>query len=170
MSHAKNKIEWCLKKAERELKEKNIHRGLIKTSPNYKFAEMHLKKAEHNLKAITDFKKMGYSDWSASAAFYAAYHCLLAIAAKFGYESRNQECTFALIYNLIEEKKINLSIMLIEEISSLKPEEKQERETIIGLREFGQYGVALSLENEKCNKIEKIAKEILDKTKEIMEE
>jgi hypothetical protein len=34
MSHAKNKVEWCLKKAEKELKEEGKHKGLIKTRPD----------------------------------------------------------------------------------------------------------------------------------------
>ena len=34
MSHVKNKVDWCLKKAERELEEGRTHRGLIKISPN----------------------------------------------------------------------------------------------------------------------------------------
>lgn len=34
MSHAKNKVEWCLKKAEKELKESRKHRGLVKTKPD----------------------------------------------------------------------------------------------------------------------------------------
>ena len=34
MSHAKNKIEWCLKKAENELKTSNKHSGLININPD----------------------------------------------------------------------------------------------------------------------------------------
>ena len=76
----------------------------------------HIAKAEHNLKAAIDFPKMGYSDWSASAFFYSMYQCLLAIAVKFGYESGNQECTFALMYSLIEDKKIDFDKMLLDKM------------------------------------------------------
>lgn len=34
MSHAKNKVVWCLRKAEKELKETGKHRGLIKINPD----------------------------------------------------------------------------------------------------------------------------------------
>ena len=34
MSHAKNKVEWCLRKAEKELNKSNTHKGLIKINPN----------------------------------------------------------------------------------------------------------------------------------------
>ena len=94
--------------AERELKESNNHRGLIKIKPNLNIAREHIKKAEHYLLASDYLKKGNFSDISASTIFYSVYHCLLAIATKLGYESGNQDCTFALIYNLIEDKKISL--------------------------------------------------------------
>ena len=34
MSHTKNKVEWCLRKAEKELKSSDTHRGLVKGDPN----------------------------------------------------------------------------------------------------------------------------------------
>jgi len=119
MPHINNKVKWCLKKAEKELEEGDKHRGLLKITPDVALASLHIIKAEHNLKAMTEFKKIGFSDWSASAGFYCIYHCFLAILAKIGYESRNQECTFALIYTLIEEGKIGFSRELLSKISSL---------------------------------------------------
>src|SRR3989338_4014102 len=101
MSHAENKIDWCLKKAEKELKEMGKHRGLIKIKSDLNKARDYIKKAEHYLKATDYLKKGNFSDISASTMFYSMYHCLLAIALKFGYESRNQECTFALMHNLV---------------------------------------------------------------------
>lgn len=59
-----------------------------------------------NFEAMTDFHEMGYSDWSASAAFYSLYHGLLAILAQRGYELRNQSCTFSLIEDLITKEEI----------------------------------------------------------------
>src|SRR3989344_2170581 len=118
MSHAKNKVEWCLKKAENELKESEKHRGLIKARADLNKAKDYIKKAEHYLKATEYLKKGNFSDISASTMFYSMYHCLLAIALKFGYESRNQECTFALIHYLIEEREINLDINLLNKIAS----------------------------------------------------
>ena len=61
MSQASNKVKWCLNKAERELKEKGFHRGLIKREENAKLAEKHISKAEHNLNAATYFDKGGFS-------------------------------------------------------------------------------------------------------------
>src|SRR3989344_9497102 len=100
MSQSKNKVKWCLKKAEDELKEGGKHRGLVKAKSDLNKARKHLLKAEHFLRATMYLKKGNFSDISTSTLFYSMYHCLLAIAAKFGYESRNQECTFALIYYL----------------------------------------------------------------------
>ncbi|MDP2907972.1 MAG: HEPN domain-containing protein [Nanoarchaeota archaeon] len=170
MPHIKNKIEWCLRKAEKELQKSDKHRGLIKTKPDLAVARAHLKKAEHNLKAVTDFKNIGYSDWSASAAFYSAYHCFLAIITKFGYESRNQECTFDLIFNLIENEQIGLDKKLVEEITSIDIHKAHEEPTIVELREESQYGIKLSIEEDKFKRLLQTAKKILDKTKEIIEE
>ncbi|MFH0752430.1 MAG: HEPN domain-containing protein [archaeon] len=169
MPHSKNKVQWCLKKAEKELQTGDKHRGLIKIKPDMELAENHVKKAEHNLKAITDFKGIGYSDWSASAAFYSVYHCLLAIIAKLGYESRNQECTFALIYSLIGAGEIELDKELIEDVHLLDTEDKHEAPTLIEMRESEQYGVKLSLEDETFNRLLGIAKAALDQTKVIIE-
>ena len=91
MSQASKQVDWCLKKAQKELIEKDAHRGLVKITPDIKLAGKHIAKAEHNLNAASDFAKMGYSDWSPSAFFYSMYHCFLAILSKFGYQSRNQE-------------------------------------------------------------------------------
>ena len=97
MSHAKNKVEWCIRKAQNEIEEHNNHRGLVKIVPNIDKAKDHITKAEHNFKTTLYLKKGGYSDWCSSTLFYIIYHCFLSILSKQGYESRNQECTFALI-------------------------------------------------------------------------
>lgn len=34
MSHAENKVKWCLNKAEKELMEGKKHRGLVKIEPD----------------------------------------------------------------------------------------------------------------------------------------
>ena len=158
-----------MKKAEKEIKETGIHRGLLKTEPSIELAKKHIIKAEHNLKAIMDFKNMGYSDWSASASFYTIYHSLLSILAKKGYDSRNQECTFALIYQLINTGEIDLDINLIKEVHLENLDQKHESVTIIELRELEQYGVSVSLEEDLYEKILKTSKEILDVAKEIVE-
>jgi len=170
MPHSKNKVQWCLMKAEKELKEGRMHRGLVDVRPNQGIIRAHIKKAEHNLKAVSRFKEIGYSDWSASAAFYSIYHSLLAIANKFGYESRNQECTFALTYYLIEDGRIPLDKKLLEGIHAIDPEKTHEKPTIIEVREVEQYGVKTSIEGETFNRMLNTAKTILDKTKTIIEE
>ena len=58
------------------------HQGLRKIKPSQKLAEEHVAKMLKNFKAITDFHDSDHSDWSASAAFYAIYHGLLAILAQ----------------------------------------------------------------------------------------
>jgi uncharacterized protein (UPF0332 family) len=174
MSQASNCVEWCLKKANKEIEEckklgKRLkHRGLLKANPDINEAKKHLAKAEHNLKAITRFKEIGFSDWSMSAGFYCIYHCFLAIAAKFGYESGNQTCTISLIKQLKEENKINLDEKLIELLEYEEMEEIKDNK-IIDMREDYTYGVEISVKDEKrINDLVKTCKDMIDVTKVII--
>jgi len=168
MGHIENKIKWCLDKAKKELEKGEKHRGLIKISPNKEKAEEHIKKAEHYLDASVYLKDGNFSDISASTIFYSAYHCMLAIAIKFGYESRNQECTIALINSLIEEKKIELEKSLIDRIAMINQFQGEEK-TAIEIREKYQYGTEISLKESLYNEFLQLAEVLLNKTKEIIE-
>jgi len=174
MSQATNQLEWCMLKAKKEIDEclqqgKRVkHRGLLKINANIDDAKKHLFKAEHNLLGITRFKEIGFSDWSMSAGFYCIYHCFLAIAAKFGYESKNQICTIILMRHLKEQKKIILDDKFINLLQYEELEEKKEN-SIISLREDYTYGVQISIKDEaKINELKTICKELLDNTKEII--
>jgi len=170
MSHAKNKVNWCLNKAERELSESKKHRGLVKIETNLGKAKEHLIKAEHNLKTTLYLQRGGYTDWCSSTLFYTIYHCFLSILTKFGYESRNQECTFALINSFIEDGLINISKEDLDQVSNLNIEETQHSpRTAIEIREEFQYSTKLSLQEETFQPILDLAKRILDQTKLIVE-
>ena len=170
MSHAKNKVEWCLNKAKKELQEGKKHRGLIKIDVDLEKAREHLAKAERNLKVTFHLQRGGYTDWCSSSLFYVIYHCFLAIVAKFGYETRNQECTFALIASLVEEKKITIRQEDLEKVTTLSITETQESsETAVSIREDYQYSTKVSLENNEYQELLQLAKYILDKTKETLE-
>lgn len=169
MTQATNKIQWCLTKAQKELKEGKKHRGLVVTKPNVQLAQAHIKKAEHYFQATHYLKDGNFTDICASTLFYAVYHSFLAIAAKFGYESRNQECTIALMYMLIEEKKISLSENMLHKISSLQIEETSEKESL-QVRELYQYGTALSMSDNLYKELTTTAQEVLSSAKEIIEE
>jgi uncharacterized protein (UPF0332 family) len=167
MSHATKKVTWCLDKAQTELKEKGTHRGLVKVKPDLGKATDFVRKAEHYLKATQYLKDGNFSDISASTIFYSIYHCLLAIAEKFGYESRNQDCTFALIYSLIEDGKIDFDFNLLNKIASLDARSDGEK-TTVGVREQFQYGTELSLKDNLYNELVDLAKQVMEKTKEIL--
>jgi uncharacterized protein (UPF0332 family) len=166
MSQANNQIKWCLKKAEEELKTNDKHRGLIITKPNIKLARDYINKADHYLAACDILKNHGFSDISASTLFYAIYHSLLAIAAKFGYESRNQSCTFALIYSFVEDKKIEFDKEILEKIAKLDKKDY----TLVEIREEFQYGTKLSMEKELFDNYFQLAKKVIAIGKEILEE
>ncbi len=170
MSHAENRVEWCFRKAADETARGRPHRGLVAQRPDRELARRHLAKAEHNARAIISFKKTGFSDWSASAAFYTAYHCFLAILAKRGYESRNQECTFALIARLIETGELRLDRDVLRRFHALDPDAVAASASVTGLREAEQYGVSLSLEEKAYERVLDLARDVLDRTKTIIEE
>ena len=137
-------MNYCLNKAKKELQEGKKHKGLVEVKSDLKKASTHLDKAAHNFKAISAFAQIGFSDWSVSAAFYTIYHCFLAILAKHGYESRNQECTVSAIKYLKEQGKIELDDSFIEAFRSHAEVEERHAHTASDLRELRegfQYGV-----------------------------
>src|SRR3990167_9652816 len=126
MTREGKKVEWCLNKVEKDMKETGTHRGLVMVKADLSKTKDFVSKAEHYFKATEYLKRGDFSDISASTVFYSMYHCLLAIAEKFGYESRNQDCTFALIYGLIEDGKINFEAGLLNKIASLDVKQDHE--------------------------------------------
>src|SRR3989344_2601264 len=162
------KVEWCLRKAKKELEQGKKHRGLVKGEPDFEAAREHIGKAEHNLRAISYFNAGGYSDWSMSAGFYCIYHCFLAIGQKFGYESRNQECTIALMQSLKEEGKIEIDDKFIEAVA-IYEEPARHESNVIEKREFYTYGTKVSAENEKeIQENIALCGECLDQTRRIV--
>lgn len=164
MSHAKNKVKWCIDKSKKELEKSNKHRGLIKVKPYFNDAKNHIKKAEHNFKALLSNEKNGFSDWATSAGFYTIYHCFLAIISMFGYESRNQECTIALVELLKEDNKIDLSQEIIDTIKHSKNQEM----SVVELRESFQYGAETEVEDKYLFELKKICKKTIAESKEII--
>ena len=162
MSQASNKVKWCLNKAKKELEESEMHRGLVEKEQDYKTAALHVAKARHNLNAALFFEKNNYSDWSASAFFYCIYHCFLAILRKFGYESRNQECTIAVIEMLKEQGKIAIDDKFI---STLKIRQaKEDEHSVIKIREDFQYGTDIEFHRkEEFEKLTQLCKEATNK-------
>lgn len=113
-------------------------------------------------------KKGNFSDISTSTIFYAIYHCLLAISVKFGYESRNQQCTFALIYSLIEDNKIKFENGLLDKIASIEIKEGSDI-TSVEIREQYQYGTKLSIKDDLYKELFELAKKVISTTKVILE-
>lgn len=157
-----DKINTCFKEGEKGER----HKGLKKINPDEELIFKHLAKASHNLNALNDFKKIGYSDWSASAAFYALYHCLLALLTKFGLQSRNQTCTFAFVEDLISKGKISLTLQELKEIFDKDVTDNiAHSEKILDIRENMQYSFKTSMENEEFNRLLNRTKLLFDKIK-----
>jgi uncharacterized protein (UPF0332 family) len=169
MPQAENKVRWCLNKAKKEIEEGVKHRGLVKSAPNLDEAKKHVEKAEHNFKAVILLERSGFSDWSVNAIFYTIYHCFLGIIAKFGFESRNQECTIALIEHLQEQKKINVSAEIIEALKSVGQDENEQKRAI-ELRENFQYGTETKIEDKTLSELKGLCQKAIEETKRIIYE
>lgn len=161
------KLKKCFKEGETGGER---HKGLKKTNIKEGLVDQHLKKAAHNLNAITDFRNIGYSDWSASASFYALYHCLLALVLQYGYQSRNQSCTFAYVEDLINKGKISLKVEDLREIFDKDvTEDLAHSERILDIREAMQYSSEMSLGEEEFNRLLDKTKLLFDKIKREIE-
>ncbi|MCK5283889.1 MAG: hypothetical protein KAK00_10915 [Nanoarchaeota archaeon] len=83
-------------------------------------------------------------------------------------KSQNQECTFALIYSLIEDNKIAFKKELLAKISSI--DVKSEEKTSTEVREQFQYGTELAIKDNLYKKLFESAKEVIAEAKVIIEE
>ena len=174
MSQASKHVKWCLNKAKKEIEEcekqgkRKKHWGLLETEPDTEIAKKHVEKATHNLNLIGILEDQGFSDWSVNAAFYAIYHCFLAIASKFGYESRNQTCTISLIEYLREEGKIDIDNKYIDMLKYAEVEEEKAN-SIIEMREEFTYGIKVSpKDKKKIKELVEECKNLIDIAKEIV--
>ena len=168
MSRSNNQVKWCLNKAKKEIDKGEQHRGLVKTTPNKELAVEHLTKAQHNLKAFLHNKEGGFYDWTISIGFYVMYHCCLAIISKFGYESRNQECTLALIESLIEDKKIDESFLKYIESVKSTDKQKKEEEQIQKMREKYQYTTVINIDIQKVDELLGICQDMIKDTQGVI--
>ena len=133
---------------------------------NNEVAKEHIEKALHFLESTEYLLKGKFSDVSAGTIFYAMYHCFLAIAAKFGYESGNQTCTISLVEYLKEQGKIDIDTKFLE---LFKYEDKSlEDGSAIDIREDSTYGIKISANEKKIGELISLCKELIDLTKEIV--
>lgn len=158
-------VEWCLEKAQKEIEKGQKHRGLVKIKPDMETAQGHVKKAEHNFNTFMLNRKHGVYDWCISMGFYTMYHCCLAISAKYGYESRNQECTLSLMLMLSEQGKLGESFHSY--IEAMKAGEESE-DQILALREKYQYSSTISLDKQVVERLRLLCIEMITETKGIL--
>lgn len=150
MPKNKSKLGWCLSNKDR----------LRRIQPNNMKSKEHIEKAKHNLLAADYSIKGGFSDWAVSQAYYSMYHALLAILYRFGYESKNHECTISAVEHLIETKKIQLDI---KDIAFIRTTEQMKTHDAKSLREEFQYGTETEVNKEILSNLIEKAKEIVEK-------
>jgi len=153
----RTRLDWCLSNKDR----------LKRISPNSLESKKHIEKAKHNLLAADYNIKGSFNDWAVSQAYYAMYHGLLAILFKFGYESKNHECTISAVEHLIETKKINLDK---KDIAFIRTTEQMKTQDAKSLREEFQYGTKTDINREILNSLVQGAKEIVEKIEVLLEE
>ncbi len=170
MSQASKYVNWCLKKAQREIeecKEQGLspkHRGLLKRDFDVEAAKRHLDKAEHDFRAGSNFFKNGFPDWSVNAFFYSMYQCFLAIASKFGYESGNQTCTVSLMEYLNERGEIRIGNKFFNYFRY----ENKDAKSVIELREKYTYGTDKKVDKSLIDFFMAECRELLDITREVI--
>lgn len=162
----KNKLKECLKEGEK----RGRHKGLRKIGISKEVVSEHIGKAIHNFNAMDVFYKSGFSDWSASASFYCLYHCLLALLAKRGFESRNQGCTFAMVEEMINAKEISITKEELKEIFDKDVTQNIESSNkILDIRESMQYSIKTSLENKEFLALRERTKFLFDRLRKEVE-
>lgn len=165
MSKAENKVQWCLNQAKKQLTEGRKHRGLVKVMPDNKLAAEYVGKAEHNLEFFLIAKKNGFYDWAINIGFYVTYHCCLAIITKFGYESRNQDCTLAAVESLIEEGKVDKDFKVY--VDAISPDMGEDK--VIPIREKYQYTPIIEIDKQKVEELLAICQDMIKDTKGIVQ-
>ncbi len=174
MSQASKNVEWCLKKADKEIEEckklnKRLkHRGLLKTEESREKAKEHLAKAEENLNFAASLDKDRYGYKVVESLFYCIYQCFLSISARFGYESGNQSCTISLIEYLKEQNKIEIDNKFLEMMKYKDEQKNQNYPSLIEMREDYTYSAKISIQEQKIEDLIILCQEILEKTKEII--
>ena len=166
MSKASNKVRWCLDQASRQIASGSKHRGLVKIEPDPERAREFVEKAEHNLEVFLLNKKHGYYDWAINIGFYVTYHCCLAIITKFGYETRNQDCTLALIEYLVEEGKIEPDFRRY--LDAIAPAGNDEG-AVLPMREKYQYTPIIDIDKQKVEELLTICQDMIKDTKGIIQ-
>jgi len=153
-------LKWCLKDPRR----------LIKTKPDLDLAQKHIKKSEHNYSVLQTLERLKIYDWALNVGFYAAYHCFLAILAKYGYESRNQACTITILIDLINNKKLNIDKDLIAQFDALDVEKNITTPTARESRELSTYGVETSIDLQQLKRMKELILKMQRETIRILEE
>lgn len=152
-----HKLDWCLAKE-----------GRLREIPPDSFKAIdHIDKAKHNLLAADYNIKGGYDDWAVSQCYYAMYHGLLAVLYKYGFESKNHECTITAVEHLIKTKKIKLDA---EDIAFIRTAEQMEVKDAKSLREEFQYGTKIDINKEILDNLLEKAKELVEKVELIVQE
>ena len=94
----------------------------------------------------------------------------MGILAKHGLESRNQNCTFAFIENLIDKGEISLTKDELKEIFDRDVRQDLEFSTkILDIREKMQYSIKTHLEEKEFEILKERTKFLLDKLRREIE-
>lgn len=167
MSGASKHVEWCLNQAQKNIKEGKVHRGLIKVKSDEKLALDYIKKAEDDLDSFRYNKRGEYYNWCMIIGFYVMYDCCQAIITKFGFESRNQECTLSVVESLIEDKKLDRDFLKY--IESIKSSGSgNEGEQIRKMREKYQYTTETKIDIQKVDSLLNICQDMIKDTKGVI--
>ena len=132
------------------MKREKGERGFRVSKPNDYLSNSHIKKADHNLIAMTDLSKLGHEDWVVISAYYAMYQSATALLAKIGLESKDHATTAAVLEYLfgerIDKDLIGTFKELKDKIEAITIDEKyiDYLWKIKRARETVQYGISIN--------------------------
>jgi len=138
---------------------------LIQIKISKDLIEAHIKKAEHNLKMISELNNE-FNDWKIISLYYCLYHSSLALLVKKGYSSKNHTATLIFLlknYTQINNDEINLinDLQLKEEDAKFYTSLKQERHN-------ANYTTNLFYDDEKIIELKNKTIKYLNKVKLII--
>lgn len=138
---------------------------IIQKNNTTNLIEAHVKKAEHNLKVLTQLTSE-FNDWKIISLYYALYHSCLALLANKSFVSKNHTATLVfIIKHYIEINKEEID--LIEELQ-VKEQDAIFYTELKNKRHEANYSTNLFFDDEQIESILKKTILFLNKVKDIL--
>ncbi|MDD9954470.1 MAG: HEPN domain-containing protein [Candidatus Woesearchaeota archaeon] len=153
---------------EEKIQECIDEKKLRKQSIDYEEIKGHIRKAENNLRFITENIKLRFLDWAITGCYYASYHAALALIQAKGYTSKNHYATLCVLIKKfyrkeLTEEDITLVAKFLDYHDVLFYVESKQK------REDATYSTKTRFSEQDVEKLRIQATLFVNKTKDILE-